>query len=180
MRGKITLPLPAGMKIDQWEGQKVSITGQVDFDLFDHSEFGRLEPKLNGDYTSSLESDGTIMNMHWPRDPIRHRYVEFQFRHLASNSSAHNHELRSQWNPLVKSWHFIFRNRQQDIYRNQMDSHVTTYCLGSSFCSLHVGRCIADFPTGLNIDEVIVYGSRYLGTIQREFQRSEITLTKKE
>ncbi len=179
-QAKIVVPLPSDMKIEQWEGQNVSIIGKVDFDLFDHYEFGRLELNVNGDQPSTLRSGGKMLTMHWPSAPSRDRYVEFRFRHFASNSARHNHELRSQWNSSVKSWHFIFRNREHDTYWNDMDSWVTVQCTGSSFCSLHVGRCLENLPTGFKADEVIVYASRYLGSTQREFKKSSILLNKKD
>jgi hypothetical protein len=178
--GKIVVSFPSGEKLSNWKDQEVSIFGEVSFDLFDHHEFGRLEPELEFDHQSSISVQGTSMVMHWPKDTNRSRYIVFLYRHIAANFASNYHELRSRWNPMVIPWYFVFRDRTHNTYWEHLEGQNNEYCVGSSFCALHVARSTATLPPGVNADEVIIYASRYLGTIQREFKKNDITLQLKD
>lgn len=178
--GKIFVSFPPGEKISNWKDQNISIVGEVNFDLIDHYEFGRLEPKLDSDRESSVSSQGISMTMLWPKDTSRSRYIVFQYRHIAANFASNYHELRTRWNPEIIPWYFVFRDRTHNTYWEHLEGQNNEHCTASSFCALHVARSTATLPLGVNADEVIVYASRYLGTIQREFTISDITLQQKD
>jgi hypothetical protein len=178
--GKITVSFPPGEKANDWKGRVVSITGAVRFDLFDHYEFGRLEPNLAFDHKSSITALGTSIVMHWPKKTPTSLYISFIYRHIASNNAFKHSELRSRWNPMVIPWYFVFRDQKNNTYWEQLEGQVNEYCGGSSFCALHIGRSTATLPLGINVDEVIVYGSRYLGTVHRTFTMNDITLQLKD
>jgi hypothetical protein len=178
--GKIVVSFPVGEKASEWKNKGVSITGVASFDLFDHHEFGRLEPRLELDRESSVTAHGTTLTMHWPENKSPSRYIVFLHRHIAANFGSNYHELRSRWNRMVIPWYFVFRDQTHNTYWEDMKGQNIEYCGGSSFCALHVGRSRAILPPGVKADEVIVYASRYLGSVQCELMMNDITLLQKD
>lgn len=177
---KITVELPQGERASHWKDQRVTIQATASFDLFDHVEFGRMSPNLSGDLISAVTVRGTHMKMHWTPDASRSRLIAFTYRHIAANFSTDYQELRSRWNPMVIPWYFVFRDLTNNTYWERLESQNNEHCQGSSFCALHVARSTVKLPPGATPDEVIIYASRYVGTLTHELSGSDILLQQRD